>query len=79
VVDDRNGQMMTEGPAIECGECSTITIGDDPNMACPPCEEAGRDPYCTTPVTLSLCPVEPGGECTDDAHHWGISMHVVER
>lgn len=76
---ERHGQMMTTGPAIECAECGAITIGDDPEMPCPDCEEAGRDPYCTKAVTLSLCPVEPGGECTSDEHHWGLSLHVTDR
>lgn len=69
---------LTPGPAIECAECGRIEPTDDPTMPCPTCEDAGRDPFCTTAVALTLCPAAVGDDCTDDAHHFGLGLHVTE-
>lgn len=65
---------ITPGKALSCTECDAVTPARDPHDfdPCPRCESD-----VTEAVEVTACP-DPSGECDDDAHHFGIGMHVVE-
>lgn len=64
---------MSAREGVECFECEAITY--DPKAE--ECSACGSDDL-LTPVTVTECP-DPTGECDNDAHHFGIGKHVIEK
>lgn len=61
----------TRANAVECGNCSGITMDPDAEE----CSDCGADDY-LLPVVVTECELK--GDCGSDDHHWGIGKHVSE-
>lgn len=64
--------MTVAANAVECGNCSGITMDPDAFE----CGECGTDDY-LIPVMVIPCPAEHPADCGDDTHHFGINKHVT--
>ena len=63
--------VQPKANAVECGNCSGITMGADATE----CDDCGADDY-LLPAVVTPCFL--GGDCGSDDHHFGIGKHVSE-